>query len=455
MKAIANLTATLLHRHYGEHAFAEALALDQLHGLQIITYGSASNLAAMVKHLQNTFLCRAKGSCRVLIGLSNIDGMDADALTAQIDQAFKHFDPASGISLFLHGACHIKLLSYRGVSFLGSQNLSGAAEPYFNGIGGKAYFNRFHEALIRVEDPDNYCATTLFDEVLNDRVQCQQIEQRRDARVYAQALLEGVKIDTAASHVALAMQLRELLHGVERYIDVQAGSIERVDLFKQLSAIARASAPRKLVETLLNELYGSDNFADFKDQALLFKLWRLVDPLSDQLSRHKSQVLQLIEEAEALEQLLFAEETLDALAEDLQRLAEDRRLADLEEFVDDQQWAIIQAIQEDPRYEQSYLYGAVDEDGNLDSERLRRNAGNAALMSIEQKLEHIDPRPVLSAIEACLNRYLSGLHDSSELIMQANNLLQDIERQYQHELHSEEFRLFLRRRNLLPDTPAF
>ncbi|MGF6589989.1 hypothetical protein [Pseudomonas sp. 2835] len=455
MKTIANLSATVLHRHYGEHAFAEALALKELHGLQIITYGVAGNLASMVKHLHNTFLQRAKGSCRVMIGLSSIDKIGSEALAAQIYKLFEHFDPQSGIELFVHGACHVKLLSYRGVSFLGSQNLSGAAEPYFNGIEGKFYFNRFHEALVRIEDPGNVCARALFDRVLDDRMLCQRICRRSDAQAYAQALIEGVKIDTAASHVAQAMQLRTALDGVTRYICLEPECRDRVALFRLLSKIGQASAPHTLVEELFDELYGTDDFAEVKDEALLFRLWSLVHSLNDQLSLHKPKVLELLEEAEALEALKLDAQALQEFGQDLQQLADRHLLTDLEDFVEDQEFAIIQTIMSNPEYEHTYMYGTTDEDGNLDQQRIERNLCNSELMSLDQKLKRIDPRPILDAIEQCLGRHLHRIHDSSALLQRANALLQDIEQQYQHELRSEEFRTFLRNRNLLPEPSLF
>ncbi|QPG61754.1 hypothetical protein HFV04_019790 [Pseudomonas sp. BIGb0427] len=451
MKTIAKLSATVLHRHYGEHAFAQALAEKELHDLRIITYGVAGNLASMVKYLHNTFLRRAKGSCRVMIGLSNIDSIGSEALAGQIRKLFRHFDPQSGIELFVHGACHIKLLSYRGVSFLGSQNLSGAAEPYFNGIEDKLYFNRFHEALVRIEDPGNACANALFDRVLDDRMLCQRICRRSAAQAYADALIEGVKIDTAASHVAQALQLRAALKGLSGYICLAPECRDRVALYRLLSKIGQASAPHTLVEELFDELYGTDDFAQVKDEALLFRLWSLVHSLNDQLSLHKPKVLELLEEAEALEALKFDAQALEEFGQDLQQLAARHLVTHLQEFVEHQEFAIIQSIMSNPEYEHSYMYGATDEDGNLDHERIERNLCNSELMSLDQKLKRIDPRPILDAIEQCLGRHLHRLHDSSALLQQANALLQDIEQQYQHELQSEEFCSFLHKRNLLPE----
>ncbi|WP_164553103.1 hypothetical protein, partial [Pseudomonas viridiflava] len=68
--------------------------------------------------------------------------------------------------------------------------------------------------------------------------------------------------------------------------------------------------------------------------------------------------------------MILADESDDRLIYSIQKVAHAHDLESLDEYIENQKNNIIHSIIQSPDYSQDYMYGAIDNDGNVNEELL-------------------------------------------------------------------------------------
>lgn len=120
MKKIGAVVGDLYHRHYIDDAFATFKAAQGSNRVLVITYCSYEYLVDALEFLTEHVFPHGK-SHRIILGLAGIgDGrnLNTKALQAELTTIIDRIPPT--VELFLHVACHIKMLSYDSITVIGS-----------------------------------------------------------------------------------------------------------------------------------------------------------------------------------------------------------------------------------------------------------------------------------------------------------------------------------------------
>ncbi|GFM80091.1 hypothetical protein PSCICN_07830 [Pseudomonas cichorii] len=432
MKPLATITATLFHRHYGERAFNPSTP-KSVRDLTIITYADASNLDSLFRYLNSTYLARAIGTpARLIIGLANIDKTATNTLHEALEEITKNL--RADTKLHLHAACHIKLLAHDGVAWLGSQNVTRGAEPWFSGISWKTHFNRNHEALIKVDPADSEWIDDLCARVLDDQALCTQVKKDSLPSEVVRTLKRASTVNSTIENMIAGQRLRELLDSPLELVDVEGSSQSPAEVCRALYDIARGHFTAQRVSALLEEIYGDKGLENIKCNNT-YDLLEISSAISANIPACDA-FLKVLEESPK-----HAEETEKELVEIIQELAQNYGLDDLEEFLARQRSSIIQKIMQSPDSSDSYLRGAIDNDGSINAElldlRLSQTSGSFSIPAHYQ-LEHIDLGPILKDLDKHIHRLVKQ-NWVRNVIALGRDLVKEIDRLYERELQDREF----------------
>lgn len=434
MKPLATITATLFHRHYGERAFNPSTP-ESVRDLTIITYADASNLDSLFRYLNSTYLARAIGtSPRLIIGLANIDKAADNALQEALKKITENL--REDTQLYLHAACHIKLLAHDGVAWLGSQNVTRGAEPWFSGIrfDWKTHFNRNHEALIKVDPADSEWIDDLCARVLDDQALCTQVKKDSLPSGVVRTLKRASTVNSTIENMIAGQRLRELLDSPLELVDVEGSRQSPADVCRAIHDIAREHLPDQRMSALLEEVYGDKDLDNIKCNNT-YDLLEISSAISANIPACEA-FLTVLEASPK-----HADETEKELIEIIQALAHTHGLDDLEEFLARQRSSIIQTIMQSHDASASYLRGAIDNDGNLNAElldlRLSQTNGSFCIPAHYQ-LEWIDVGPILKDLDKHINQLVKQ-NWIRNVIALGRNLANEIDRLYERERQDREF----------------
>lgn len=434
MNPIATITATLFHRHYGERAFKPS-APTSVRDLTIITYADASNLDALFRYLNKTYIAHAKGvPPRLIIGLANIDKTADNTLREALKKITENL--RQDALLYLHAACHIKLLAHNGIAWLGSQNITRGAEPWFSGIryDWKTHFNRNHEALIKVDPADSKWVDDLCARVLADQALCTQVKKNSLPSGVVRTLKRASSVNSAIENMIAGQRLRELLDSSLVLVDVEGSSQYPAEVCRALHDIARGHLIDQRVSALLEEVYGDTDLENIKCNNT-YDLLEISSAISANIPACDA-FLKVLEASPK-----HTDETETELVEIIQELAHNYGLNDLEEFLARQRSSIIQTIMQSPDSSASYLRGAIDNDGSLNAElldlRLSQTNGSFSIPAHYQ-LEHIDLGPILKDLDKHIHRLVKQ-NWARNVIALGRDLVKEIDRLYERELQDREF----------------
>lgn len=461
MEELTSFRATLSHRHYGEGAFEHRKKQHSLKDLKIMTYGSAKSTKSLFRYVNQEYLQHADGyPATVLIGLAGVADLTEQEQSDLAINIVSIADQQRQTDLYLHAACHIKLLSHDGRAYLGSQNLSYGAEPYFNGANSKKeHFHRFHEVVLRVEDPDLSWVDNLFSLVLADhplwvKVTSEHMDSKR-ARALVAAFVKNAQLKRVIDHLSAAIDLDTFIQSRPQLMSVEFSSMNNTELCKAVSAIAVAEDAAPLFDLFKSNLLPDPDFSWFKREAVLEELKGIISAVGEGF-RAKSALEELMEDDAPL---LLDDSNDRRLVERIRALATLHDLESLEDYVVRHRGSIIHSIIESPDYSQDYMFGAIDNDGNVDESMLNQRFSSSVvewdedsegelhrhereIMTIDQKLGQVDTAKLRADLRALFDNEVNTLW-GSEVLHRAEALSMAIKKLYAHELKDKAFMRFV------------
>ncbi|POD69657.1 MULTISPECIES: hypothetical protein [Pseudomonas] len=461
MDELASFNTTLSHRHYGEGAYAHRKQYSSLTDLRIITYGAATGLKSLFRYVNQEYLSRASGSpAKILLGLAGVaefNDTQADEITKVIVAIADQLSSAT--EFYLHAACHIKLLSHDSVAYLGSQNVSNGAEPYFEGANSsKKYFNRFHEVILKVEDTDLAWIDTLLEKVISDHQLCIRItREHRNLRVAQELVRDFVhnsKLERIIENITTGNLLEEFLTKKKTLMEIELNDTSSAELCKLVNAITQEQHPEVYLIQLKELLLPDTDFSWFKLESALSELKNIISKLGDNFPGKIELQCKLDDE----QPLILADESDDRLIYSIQKVAHAHDLESLDEYIENQKNNIIHSIIQSPDYSQDYMYGAIDNDGNVneellnnrfsakDTERDEDENGNfysykRYAMSLDEKLDQVDVTALRLDLKAVFSKEINKLW-ADDVLKLVGALSKQIMQLYKRELDSKDFSKF-------------
>ncbi|WP_122316474.1 hypothetical protein [Pseudomonas cichorii] len=434
MKPLATINATLFHRHYGERAFNSSRP-KSVRDLTIITYADASNLSSLFGYLNKTYINKATGAPpRIIIGLAGIDVVQDQILRKALIKITEEM--RDGVQLHLHAACHIKLLAHNDIAWLGSQNITRGAEPWFSGIrfSWKTYFNRYHEALIKIDPADSEWIDALCEQVLADQALCTRVEKTSLASNLVRALKRAANVNTTIENMHAGQRLRTLLDSQPVLVDAKGYSNGPAEACRMIYDIARGHSPTGRMSALLEELYGDADLENIKSDTV-YELIEVAEAISLNIPACDA-FLNVLKASPRQTEQAEAE-----LAEIVQEIAHNHGLSDLEDFVAHQRHSIIQKIMQSSDSSASYLAGAMDNDGKIDADllelRLSQTSGGFSIPAHYQ-LDWVNMGPILRDLDQQVDRFVKQ-NWAQHVIASGRALIHEIDRLYERERQDREF----------------
>jgi len=461
MDELASFNTTLNHRHYGEGAYEHRKQRSSLTDLKIITYGAATGLQSLFRYVDQEYLKRAAGSpAKILLGLAGVAELDdtqAGVMTETV-MAIARQLPTS--DLYLHAACHIKLLSHDGIAYLGSQNLSNGAEPYFEGANSsKKYFNRFHEVILKVEDTDLAWVNTLLCKVLADHQLCVRITSEHQDRTLAQELIKrfvhNAKLARIIENITTGSLLEAFLQQKPSLMAVEFNETSAAETCKLVAAIVQERAPKLRLDELKELLLPETDFSWFKQANPLAELKRIISRLGEDFPGKVALQRKLDDE----QPLVLPDGSDECLIEGIRKVARSHDLESLDEYVQKQRNNIIHSIIQSPDYSQHYMFGAIDNDGNVNEELLNNRFSDSDVewdedeegnlhrherdaMSLDEKLNQIDITSLRVDLDAVFSKEINKLW-ADEVLKLSSALSIELQTLYQRELDNRDFMAFV------------
>lgn len=462
MEELTSFSATLSHRHYGEGAFEHRKKQISLKNLKIMTYGSATGAKSLFRYVSQEYLKYADGPpATVLIGLSGVADLNENGQLELATRIVSIANQERPVDLYLHAACHIKLLSHDGKAYLGSQNLSNGAEPYFTGANsGKQHFHRFHEAILKVEDQELSWVENLFDRVLADHPLWVKVTQEHTQLERAVSLVTGfvknAQLKRVVDHLSAVMDLDVFIQSGPEFMSLEFNSMSNNELCKSLSDIAAAEDAAPFFDLFKSDLLPDSDFSWFKHEARLEQLKGIITAVGEGF-REKRALEEIIENDTPL---YLNDHNDQRLIERIRGIVIRHDLESLEDYVLRNRGEIIHSIMESPDYSQDYMFGAIDNDGNVDESMLNQRFSSSIVewdedsegeshcherdvMTIKEKLHQIDTAELRADLYAVFNTEVNALW-GNEVLNRAEALSMAIKKVYAHELKNKVFMDFVK-----------
>jgi hypothetical protein len=461
MDELASFITTLNHRHYGEGAYEHRKKQSSLTDLKIITYGAATSLKSLYRYVDQEYLKRAAESpAKVLLGLAGVAELDDKKIATMANTIVaiaRQLQPT--IQLHLHAACHIKLLSHDGVAYLGSQNLSNGAEPYFEGANSsKEYFNRFHEVVLKVEGTDLAWVNTLFYKVLSDHQLCIEITSEHKVHAKAQDLakrfVHKAELARIIENITTGLLLKEFLQKKPEFMAFEINESSSIETCKLVNAIVQEDSPEVALDSLKELLLPETDFSWIKQEGPIAELKHIISRLEDDFPGKVALQNKLEDERS----LFLTSESDENIVEAIRKIAQRHDLESLDEYLQKQRNNIVHSIIESPDYSKHYMFGAIDNDGNVSEELLNWRFSDTDVewdededgnpqrherdaMSLNEKLNEVDVRSLRIDLYEVFSREINKLW-VDEVIELSNSLFADLHRLYERELSNHDFMAF-------------
>ncbi|VXC43851.1 hypothetical protein [Pseudomonas sp. 9Ag] len=459
MKELTRFSAALNHRHYGEGAYEHQKQQPSLEDLKIMTYGAAVSARSLFFYA-NEYLSRATGSRPILLlGLAGVAELNAQEQQKLARTVITIANRNGQADVYLHAACHIKLLSHDGVAYLGSQNLSNGAEPYFKGADSKKeYFHRFHEVILKVDDTDLHWVDVLFDRVLADHPLWVKVTPEHTSKAQAEALVarfvNNAQLKRIIDNLTAAFELDEFLRSSPEIMPLEFSPPGNAKLCKDIAGISAEKNQMHHLASLKSNVFFENDFSWCKDETVVAELLEIISALTDGF-QGKSVLEKMLEDDTPL---YLCDENDQRLIDSISTIASRHDLEDLDEYVEKHRDSILYSVIESPDYSEAYMFGAIDNDGNVDETMLRQRlsstviewewgaddelVGHERYVALDEKQNLIDTTKLWEDICAAFSTEIKTLW-ANRVLEQAHSLSTEIKKLYEHELNSESFVGFL------------
>ncbi|TWD51961.1 hypothetical protein [Pseudomonas sp. SJZ131] len=413
MKQLAHVQSTVYYRHFSNDAFKKSKQYQQLKNTHIVTYCKSSGLIGTFNFLSKFFIDKSD-SAKVIIGISDIDSDKlADSLRSVMKKITKNCD------IYIHSACHVKMLSHDDMTILGSQNLSYTSQSYTANLNYKTAHYRLNEALVECVDEHQECAKMLMVELLSDpafflkleplsRVDYKDKHNTKINQLIAD-LREGHALDRSKANIKLAENIQHFITNSPALLSNSRFTVQvkdNLDLFRILKNMYQQRSTRD-VETLLEILYGQDPFSIFFNQQaheLLSTAESLAMQVDDDYFARKSEFHHIhdhiLDAPDRLEEIAQAH----SLFEEIDGIIDQYELLTPEHLLDHSEDDDISAEMESPDYSSDYAMLSRDNDGNI-IESVFRSKRDVALSTTE-KLRLLDSKKLTHALNEVLGPFV-------------------------------------------------
>lgn len=404
MKKLASVDADIYHKHYADNAFGRTHQQARLENTHIVTYAHYEKLRNTGYFLNQHFF-KKSWRPKVIIGIGGLGHkLQRDTFEEQLRLLIK-FLPAH-VELYVHAACHVKMLSHDTDTVLGSQNISGTSMPYLE--SGSSSGTRHHEVQIQFKDESLSCAKALFEEILCDPSLHLRLSRNSDATAVATHLIAGFALEGHRRKIDFTRNLGVLLgQDIEHpsHIDYEPTLEKNHYLVTAAAKIYGAAAVTKIH---LNELFDI-LYADGDDFPLneaftnyVFEVSSLLEAVSEDTVPDKASLLDVLRAVYSREMPVVEGEPLDEFVDMLKTVIERHHATERGEFVNRHQHRLTHQVMENPDYAERAVSMARDADGNLDEYEVR-----SALLN-----DAIDPRRYMDVLD--LSDFVADVHKEIE-----------------------------------------
>lgn len=368
MKNLATVSASVYHKHYVDNAFAKAHEADHLENTHIITYTHYSKLQSAGYFLNRNFFRKSKNP-KVIIGIGGLgDNLEKEKLESQLTALIKYLP--NHVSLYVHAACHVKMLSYNSTTILGSQNISSTSMPYFSAAASQTY--RHHEVQVEFQDNSLLCAKKLFSEVLCDPNLAILINRKSLASDVVSHLVTGFSLERHKQDIAFTQNLTKLMNSATQLPCKIELTPEPENNHQLVSLAIRLYQAKNITRTHINDLFealymNSDDHAlgeDLSDCA--FELSQLLEASDEKLIPEKNFLTPLLTSIYSREMVLDELCGLPTFIDTLKEIIEQHCVTSIDDFITEHQHHLVQRIMENPDYSQNPINLSRDSDGYLD-----------------------------------------------------------------------------------------
>ncbi|SMQ22812.1 hypothetical protein SAMN04488483_0585 [Pseudomonas helmanticensis] len=368
MKKIGNIHGTVFHKHFSDDAFKKSMQQKKLRNSYISTYCSAGGLFRTYIFLNQHFI-KKSDRAKIIIGISDIDSdMLIDGIIFIIDRM------KTTTEVYIHSACHVKMLSHDDLTILGSQNLSYGSLSYTKNLKRNAGHYRLHEALVEFEDTHQECAIRLTDELLSDPAFFLKLSKDEKDKKSIERSVERLRWD---HDLQRSKEHRELAEKIKNHVKTSEALISEIKLsvllqdtealFTTLKNMYKKRSSSYLLE-LLEVLYSHDPFsAVFTNET--YETLFITEALASEVD---SAYFSELESFTALyEHILEAPDSLlefsrnESLFDDIDAIIDRYRLLTPDEYINELEHDDINAEMESPDYSRDYTMLARDNDGNF------------------------------------------------------------------------------------------
>ncbi|WP_122285691.1 hypothetical protein [Pseudomonas syringae group genomosp. 3] len=433
MKKLASVSADIYHKHYADNAYVNAHQSTNLNQVHIVTYTHYKQLQGAGCFLNMNFFRKCKAP-RAIVGIGGL-GFDLryDVFEKQL-KAFIKYLPKH-VELYVHAACHVKMLSYDSVTALGSQNISPTSLPYLDAQASP--IARHHEVQVEFQDHDLTCARAIFDEILCDPSLHLKLSRKSIASEVIAHLLKGFSFEVHKINMSIAHALGNFLD-TDTSLPNGLNSIPRLEEKQNLISLAQHIYTAGVVtDAQVNDLF-EILYAECDDCPLgetftdkVFEISRMLELVNETSLPEKNIVLPILRSIYSKEMLLVDGEELSELIDELKNVIEQYSVTDRREFAARHQDSLVQQIIENPDFKQKAISNTRDNDGNLIEDKVRQAllAGTIDFRGYEEALDLSDF--IFALHEVIESSYIAVVSNTFDRIRRMHTKLLDV---YQREL---------------------
>lgn len=440
MKKIASVSADIYHKHYADNAYVNASEKTKLGQVHIVTYTHYKKLQGTGYFLNANFFkkCKEDGqnAPRAIIGIGGL-GYDLkhDDFETQLENFIKYLP--DNVELYLHAACHVKMLSYDSLTTLGSQNISSTSLPYLDARASP--ITRHHEMQIEFQDLGLTCAQAIFDEILCDPSLHIKLSRKSIAADVIAHLLKGFSFAVHKTNMKCAESLGNFLDKatpLPSRLDIAPRAENKQILISLAQRIYAARVVTNAhVEDLFKTIYldfeGYPPGEIFADK--VFKISQTLELINETSLPEKDTVLPVLRSIYSREILLVDDEELSEFIEELKNIIEQHSVTDRVALATRHQKSLVKQIMENPDYKQEAIMKARDNDGNL-IEGSIREALLVGAIDFSGYVDALELSDFILALHKIIeSSYISAVSNTFEKIHEMHIKLLDV---YQRELRT-------------------
>jgi len=421
MKKIGSVVGDLYHKHYVDDAFQRYKRTKGVKEALIVTYCGYLDIGKAFDFLKFHVFPNSE-THRVIIGLGGIGngrGLKESEFQSVLSDLIQQIP--YNVELYLHAACHVKMLSYDSFTIIGSQNLSStslslSANPYAK--------YKFHEAQIEFKDPKQLHAKALIEEILCDSSMYARITRQSKATIIADSIIRGAKAEGVKQKIQLVKTLSGLL---EKRVPIPA----RLNLEPSIeNNVYFVKALIKFYNSTGTDLYGADELyqvlypgnddypAGEELSRYVYDLSQLLELIDEVAFPQKQSVLNIFQ-AVYSSKLGFAEESdFQSFSDDLKSTIELHYATSMQVFIDKHQHNLVQRIIENPDCT-SIIESCRNDEGMLDEYCIHQSLLEGDI-NVNGYLDELNLSEYIEDVNKLFQKYyMSGLQRAFDAIHSA------------------------------------